>query len=192
MIPFNGATLRTEGDEVYLTLRTSRQHEAKLAQMIFDARSHPMICAEFDLVDGKERQKRSRDANAYAWVLLDKLAAKMGRKKEDVYRDEIRDVGGNSDVLCMVEKAARRFIENWGRESNGRRKIGWYCETSESKLPGCVNITAYYGSSVFDTAQMQRFIDNIVQDCQAVGIETLPPDKLNALLTEWGKTDAKE
>ena len=52
-----------------------------------------------------------------------------------------------------------------------------------------MNVTLYYGSSTYDTKQMSRLIDNIVQDCQAVGIETLTPDKLALLLEEWG--DAK-
>jgi hypothetical protein len=31
---------------------------------------------------------------------------------------------------------------------------------------------------------MQRFIDNIIEDCKAVGIEVLPEDKLAALMEE--------
>lgn len=187
MIPFNGAKLQTIGEDVYITLKTSRKFEAQLAQLVMDFKNNPLICGEFSLVDGKEKKKRSLDANAYAWVLMDKLAAKLGRKKEDVYRDEIRDVGGNSDVLCITKKAAPKFIEAWGKN-----KVGWFCQVSDSKLPGCVNVTCYYGSSMFDQEQMSRLLDNIVQDCQAVGIETLPPDKLNALLGEWGKPDAEE
>ena len=43
----------------------------------------------------------------------------------------------------------------------------------------------YYGSSTFDTKQMSRLIDNIVQDCKAVGIETLTPQQLDALKEGW-------
>lgn len=39
----------------------------------------------------------------------------------------------------------------------------------------------YYGSSTYDGAQMARLIDNIVQDCKAVGIETMTPDELARL-----------
>ena len=34
---------------------------------------------------------------------------------------------------------------------------------------------------------MARLIDNIVQDCRAVGVETLPPDKLEAMKDEWAR-----
>lgn len=43
----------------------------------------------------------------------------------------------------------------------------------------------YYGSSTFDTRQMSRMIDNLIQDARSVGIETMAPDKLAALLGEW-------
>ena len=54
----------------------------------------------------------------------------------------------------------------------------------ESKLPGCVNVVLYYGSSTFDRTQMQRFLENIIEDCTAVGIEVLPPEKLAAMMEE--------
>ena len=32
---------------------------------------------------------------------------------------------------------------------------------------------------------MARLIDNLIQDCKALDIETLPPDKLELLKEEW-------
>ena len=43
----------------------------------------------------------------------------------------------------------------------------------------------YRGSSVYDNAQMSRLIENIVQDCKAVGIETLTPSELERLKEGW-------
>jgi len=34
-------------------------------------------------------------------------------------------------------------------------------------------IVVYYGSSTYDTKQMSALIDSLVQDAQALGIETL-------------------
>lgn len=56
-----------------------------------------------------------------------------------------------------------------------------------SKLKGCNNLILYYGSSTYNTEQMSRLIDNIVQDCKAVGIETMTPAELAALKDAWGK-----
>jgi len=138
--------------------------------------------ADIDVTVKKHRQRRSLDANAYAWVLIDKLAARMGITKTEAYQQAVRNVGGNSDIVCIRDKAVAKLREGW--EKNG---VGWVTDTFPSKLAGCTNVILYYGSSTFDTEQMSRMIDNIVQDCKALGIETMPPDKLAAMLEEYGQ-----
>ena len=64
--------------------------------------------------------------------------------------------------------------------------MGWLTNTLPSKIPGCTNVILYYGSSAYDTNQMSRLIDRIVQDCKDAGIETLTPDKLDAMKAGWG------
>lgn len=54
-----------------------------------------------------------------------------------------------------------------------------------SKLPGYRNLRAYYGSSTYDTRQMAMLIENLVQDCQALGIETRPEEEIRSLLEAW-------
>ena len=79
----------------------------------------------------------------------------------------------------------RRRERGW--ERNG---IGWMAETFPSKLKGCVNVTVWYGSSTYDTEQMSRLIDAVVEDCKAVGIETMTPAELDALVSRWGEVSA--
>jgi len=43
----------------------------------------------YDVTIKPHRERRSLDANAYCWVLLDKLAEVLQVKKEDLYREEI-------------------------------------------------------------------------------------------------------
>ena len=54
-------------------------------------------------------------------------------------------------------------------------------------LDGYHNMMSYIGSSDYDTTQMSHLIDLIVQDCKAQGIETLTPDKLDAMKVKWGE-----
>ena len=128
----------------------------------------------------KPKNIRSLDANAYAWTLIDKIAAATGVPKTEVYRNAVRDVGGNSEIVCVKAEAAPKLRKIW--ESRG---LGWQTEEDISKIPGCVNVILYYGSSTFDTRQMSRMIDNLIQDARSIGIETMAPDKLAALLVEW-------
>ena len=139
---------------------------------------------EWDVKIVPHRKKRSLSANAYAWVLIDKIAKKTGIKKDDVYRNAVRNVGGNIDIVCVQARAVDSLRRNW--ERNG---IGWMTETLDSKIDGCVNVILYAGSSVYDTHQMTRLIGGLVQDCRALDIETMPDNQLMSLLGEW---DARE
>ena len=137
----------------------------------------------YDVTIKPHRERRSLDANAYCWVLIDKLAAAYRMTKEEVYREYIRHIGGNNSTVCVQDKAVEQLVSGW--ERNG---LGWQAETYPSKIVGCTNVILYYGSSTYDTEQMSRLIDMIIFDCKAQGIETLPPDKLTAMMEGW---DAK-
>ena len=134
----------------------------------------------YDVEIKQHRERRSLDANAYAWVLMDKLAEKTGIPKTEIYRHYIREIGGNRETVCVVEAAVKKLRRGW--EHNG---LGWQTDIQPSKISGCVNVILYYGSSTYDTAQMSRLIDMIVYDCKSQGIETMPPDKLAALMEGW-------
>lgn len=126
---------------------------------------------------------RSRDANAYAWVLLGKLAAVTRIPKNEIYRNLITEIGDNFDILPIRNDAVEAFKERWG---HGR--IGWVVEEiGPSKLKGYTNVCAYYGSSVYDSRQMSRLIDLIVQECKEQDIETKTDRELSLLKEEWGK-----
>jgi hypothetical protein len=128
------------------------------------------------------KKRRSLDANAYCWKLIGDLAAKLNVPREELYRASIREIGGNSEIVCVKNAAVDKLCDGWRR--NG---IGWQTETMPSKLPGCTNVILYYGSSTYDTAQMSRLIDNIVQDCKEVGIQTETPDQIAEMKSRWGE-----
>ena len=132
------------------------------------------------------REKRSLDANAYLWVLLGKLAAKLSTPKapvtpEEIYREAIRDVGDNYEVMPVRNDALERWKAIW--QSNG---IGWICEEiGPSKFAGYTNVRNFYGSSAYDTAQMSRLINIVVEECKMQGVETMTPAELARLMEEW-------
>lgn len=125
-------------------------------------------------------KKRSLDANAYCWVLLDKLSAALRIPKEELYQWQITKIGGVSDTVCVPDKAVKRLKSIW--ESKG---LGWQVETFQSKIDGCTNCILYYGSSAYDTEQMSRLIDSVITDCREVGIETKDPHEVESLLNQW-------
>ena len=124
----------------------------------------------------KYKNKRSLDANAYMWVLISKLEEKLNISKDIIYKDAIRNIGVY-EVIPVKNEAVERFIEAWTK--NG---LGWVCETTKSKLEGYTNILAYYGSSTYNTAEMSRLIDFVVQECKQLNIETMSRTELDSLI----------
>lgn len=135
---------------------------------------------EYKLEVKEFKQKRSLNANSYAWTLIDKLAEKLRMPKTDIYKSYIKEIGGNSDIVCCLDRAVSDLCQAWQG-----RGIGWLTETEPSKLEGCTNVRLYYGSSVYDTAQMSRLIELIVADCKENGIETLTPEEIDRMNAEW-------
>lgn len=173
-----------KGDLIRLSVNPGNRRQIVTIELDGDFRE------AFDSLHGKPvdvtvkpyRRKRSLDANAYAWKLMDMLAAAMGTTKEAVYREAIRQIGGVSETVCVKAEAADMLCEGWTH--NG---LGWQCERVPSKLKGCINVILYYGSSSYDTAQMSRLIDQLIQDCHELEIETKSPEELESLLNDWGR-----
>lgn len=127
------------------------------------------------------KRRRSLDSNAYAWVLLGKLQDKLHIAKEDIYKSLIKEIG-SYEVIPVKNEAVERFRQAWSK--NG---LGWITETTKSKLEGFTNVIAYYGSSSYNTSEMSRLIELIVQECKQQDIETMTPNELNSLLESWDK-----
>ena len=72
----------------------------------------------YDLEVKEHRQKRSLDANAYAWVLIHKLAEATRLTPVEVYREAIRNVGNNFTPMCVREQDAEVLKKNWS-------SMGW-------------------------------------------------------------------
>ncbi len=136
---------------------------------------------ELDIEFKKHRQKRSLNANSYCWLLLGKLAEYTHQPVSDVYRYFIRELGGNTEILKVPDRAVESFSRIW--QDKG---IGWMCEPMGKALEeGYTEIMVYYGSSTFNTEEMSRLIDSIVQECQIAHIPTMPEAELNSLIASW-------
>ena len=136
----------------------------------------------YDLEVKEHRKKRSLDANAMAWSLVNRIADVLRIPPTEVYRQAILNIGGNYEVIPIKEEAAEHFKQVWQAQG-----LGWPCvDMGKSKIEGYRNLRAYYGSSSYDTRQMAQLIDNLVQDCKALDIEVLSERERSLLLEEWG------
>lgn len=171
-----GANIDFRTNKPCLTLEVNEQNDFKL--LVDEMRDKEKLSIEVK----PYRERRSLDANAYCWVLIDKLANKLNMSKEAIYREYIKNIGGNSEIVCIKNSAVERLCEGW--KKNG---IGWQTETFESKISGCTNVILYYGSSCYDSSQMARLLDLIIQDCRDQGIPTETPNEIARLKALWGE-----
>lgn len=168
---------------------TNLSRDFKTGQAVITLTADSSILKQIEKLVGKVlnctlktfHRQRSLDANAYCWVLLDKLSVSLNLPKEELYKGYIKQMGGNNTVVCVQNEALDKLCEKWSE--NG---VGWQYDTLDSKIEGCTNVILYYGSSSYDTEQMSRLIDLIVEDCKACDIETKTPDEIAQMLARWG------
>ncbi len=127
------------------------------------------------------KNKRSNNANAYMWELLGELAVIMKLPAEEIYRNAIKAVGIYKDFPPLPQREANTLKTAWRNLG-----IGWQAEQLDYDTDGQnVIVRCYYGSSVYNTKQMSRLLDFVLQDCWALGIPTRTPDEIAALKAAW-------
>lgn len=137
------------------------------------------------------KKKRSLNANNYLWTLCTKIAEVRSRDKvkvtkEDIYKDQIKDLG----IYCDDEIDLNKV--KWRRSAWEMLGTGWITERVDYTPDGSKEIIRfYYGSSQYNTKQMSRLIDNVVQDCHALGIETKTPNEIADMMSLWEEERAK-
>lgn len=135
---------------------------------------------EYEII--KAKKKRSLDANAYAWVLINKIAQRVHEAPVDVYRKCIRDLGCKTVVVCAQEEDVEAEIQSF---LSGH--IGRMVDIGDSKLPGCVVLHKRYGSSSYTVDEMRQFIEAIIQECVALDIPYKSNEEIEGLLRKWGE-----
>ena len=126
------------------------------------------------------RKKRSLDANNYFWLLCDKVAQATENTKEDIYKQKVKDYGVFEIIPLKVE-AVDSFKTKW--EKNG---LGWFCEDMDGcKIEGYKRVMVYFGSSSYNTKEMSRLINSIIEDCHELGIPTMTPAEIEMLCSAY-------
>lgn len=129
----------------------------------------------------KFRNKRSLDANAYAWVLMTKIANHPDVKssKEEVYEDMLQKYG-------FLDEDEEGYIVATVKASVDIARLGghWKFYKGNGKFNSYLAIK---GSSKYNTAEMAHFIDQIVLEAQELDIETVTPKELDKMKALWGE-----
>lgn len=171
----NKAKWQQDGEGTWICFRVPTDTAAMMVQDLQDGKDRTLILK-------KQSKKRSLDANAYFWVMVNELARVLGYSPMDIYREYVKDVGGNFYVVPVKSSLVRQFSDEWCAGHDGRiaEDMG-PCRHTE----GYNNVRIYIGSSDYDTQQMSRLIDLVLEDCKLQGIETLTPRDKELMMQRW-------
>lgn len=134
-------------------------------------------CDKLSIEIKQHKNHRSTDANAYAWVLMSKLAALYQTSKEEIYETMLKRYG------CLDLTDDRPIVITLRADIDiGLLPGHWQHIRQTDGFDSYIKIK---GSSQYDTKQMATFIDGIVSECKECGIETLPPDELERIKSKW-------
>jgi hypothetical protein len=123
----------------------------------------------------KQRKKRSLNANSYAWLIIGKIADIHRTSKEEVYLDMLKHYG-QSEIISVLSHVPIEWY------------VKYYEEIGKSTLNGkeFTHYKVFKGSSEYDTTEMSIFVDGVVQEAQALGIETKTPAEIAEMKSLWG------
>jgi hypothetical protein len=127
---------------------------------------------EFEVKEHKN--KRSLNANAYAWKLITEIGNATRLSKEEVYLDMLKHYGQSEivSVLSNIDVSGYfKYYEPIGSASLQGKEFTHY--------------KIYKGSSEYNTYEMSVLIDGIVHEAEQLDIQTLTPAELSRLKEMW-------
>ncbi|MDD4278479.1 MAG: hypothetical protein PHX74_01965 [Candidatus Sumerlaeales bacterium] len=157
-----------EGDLI-VTLSLPRQYIDDIKKLLND---------DVNVEIKKWRERRSMSQNAYAWLLITKIAQCITppMNKEDVYVLMLKRYGQGGIISIQKDKA-----------DGVMRAFDYYMPKGEGEVNGktFLHMMVYVGSSQYDTKEMSVFLSGIVEEAKDLGIETLTPQELERMKGEW-------
>ena len=122
---------------------------------------------EFEVSDATKKKRRSLTQNAYYWVMLNKLAAKLRLPDSEVHKHMLRDYGV-CDVFSILDNIP---IEGYFRYYD---VVGYgYVNGRRFK-----HVKVYKGSSHMSSTEFARLIDGMREECVLQGIDVATPQEI--------------
>lgn len=122
----------------------------------------------FEIKEHKEH--RTLTQNAYLWKLVNEIANKVNKSKEEVYLQMLKDYG-QSEIVSMLSSIT----------PNGYFK---YFEPIGTGIVNDKEFTHYKifkGSSEYTTLEMKYLLDGVIQECENLDIPTLTYEQIEKM-----------
>lgn len=124
----------------------------------------------------RKRKKRSLDANALCWAVINEIANVLRTDKDSIYIDMLKKYG-QSDIISVLSgvdvKGYFKYYDVFGKGYVKDKEFTHY--------------KVYKGSSEYDTREMSILLDGIISEAKALDIEVISEREKSLLLMEWGQ-----
>lgn len=121
------------------------------------------------------RQKRSLNANSYAWALINEMSNVLRTSKDEVYQEMLKRYGQSQVISVLSDIDISKFIKYY-------EPIG----TAHLQGKDFTHYRCFIGSSEYDSREMAILIDGIISEAEQLGIETLPTTAIERMKQQWG------
>lgn len=167
---FNNIEVDSRGEVILSLVANERQY---VAEHIEELKQQKTLTVNID----KYKEKRSLNANAYAWVLMQEIAKYEHTDKWSVYLIMLQRYSDKFTHIIVPEEALELAKEQW------RTTV----ELGKIRVNGRIGIQlqCYYGSHHFNKEEMGIFIDGLIMECEEKNIAVLPPERIKKMKEEW-------
>ena len=130
--------------------------------------------------------RRSLNANAYFYVLITKMAEKLGASVNEVHNVMLSRYG-YPEIMAgnLVTVPLREDIDPNDLEGIHLKASGYVTENSKG-----TRFIQYYlmrGSHTFNTQEMAHLIDGVISEAKEMGIDTLTPEEKERMMSLYEK-----
>ena len=113
---------------------------------------------------------RTLSQNSYVWKLINEIANKVNKTKEEVYLQMLKDYG-QSEIVSIKSSI------------NPDGYFKYYEPIGKGNIKGTefTHYKIFKGSSEFDRLEMKYLIDGVIQECENLDIPTLTYEQIERM-----------
>lgn len=143
--------------------------------------------AELDIEIKKHRNIRSKNANSYFHVLVNKIAAETGESDEEV---KVRLITSYGTLERTKDGKYMMFVLPKEADATDYYKYAVLYDQRTINGTVCNMWKVYKDSHKMDTKEMARVIDGAILEAKELGIETETPKQLEEMKRKWAEYEA--
>ncbi|UWG96818.1 hypothetical protein LPY66_18365 [Dehalobacter sp. DCM] len=161
----------TESGQQEIVLSTEKCDISELKQIIAKGKILAVEIKQY-------RHKRSLDANACLWSILQQIAEVIHSTKDEVYLQMLELYGVFTHIIVKPH-----VVEKVKQEWRTVRELG---EVTVNGQTG-IQLMCFFGSSTYDSKEFSVLLDGVISEAKSLGIDVMTEEEKNLLLQEWGK-----